>query len=110
MGRSHEEKIKEFLAESSNDVSRIAVVHPPMSAIIDEIASYCVSCASNAEQIGDEKYVPVARLQHLQSWVERKKAELVEISLIKQGEVNAYKKALEALAPGEQPGPSALDR
>lgn len=101
MSKSHEDKIRDLLTESSSDASRIGVIHPPMSAIIDEIVTYCISCTDSAETVGEQRFVPVSRIQHLQAWAERKKAELVELSLIKQGEVIAYKKALETLSERE---------
>jgi hypothetical protein len=92
------------LEEANNDAMNVEQLRAPMTNILGEIVAFCSVCINDAKNDESGTWVSADRITHLRTWSEQKAQEIIDLSLVKKGEVIAYKKALEALTkrdPGQ---------
>ena len=99
-----EQKLQALLEEANRDATNVENLKVPMTNMLSEIVAYCTVCISDAKKDDSGTWVNVDRVTNLKTWSETKAQEIVELSLIKKGEVIAYKRALETLDKRD-PGP-----
>jgi len=98
MTDSERKAISSLLEEAASDVSRVETIKDPIQGILNEVIGYAIRCSNEATTEGITRVVPAERMDTLAAWAQKKSAEVSEILLLKQGEVSAYKKALEVLS------------
>lgn len=100
-----EQKLQALLEEANSDATNVENFRVPMTNMLSEIVTYCSACITEAKRDDTGTWVSVDRITNLKAWSEQKAQEIIELSLVKRGEVIAYKRALETLTKRD-PGPS----